>query len=161
MSPPDLTALTWHWQPFNALSVQALQGIHRARQTVFVLEQACLYADADAHDVHAHHLSAWSAEQPMPQAYARVLPPGEKFAEPAIGRVLTLPRARAQGLGKQLVQRALAHTARLYPGQKVRIAAQTHLLEFYRTFNFEPVGEPFLEGHIPHIEMLLKSPLGP
>ncbi len=161
MNPPDLTALTWHWQHFSALSVQALQGIHRARQAVFVMEQACLYADADAHDERAHHLSAWSAEQPMPQAYARLLPPGEKFTEPAIGRVLTLPSARALGLGKKLVQQALTHAARLYPGQKVRIVAQAHLLDFYRAFNFEPVGELFWEGAIAHIEMLLKSPLSP
>ncbi len=159
MPTTDFSTLDWRWRDFDALSAHELHSIHRVRQAVFVMEQACLYADADAYDEQAHHLSAWSAEQPLPLAYARVLAPGVKYAEPAIGRVLTLPIARGQGLGQQLVVQALAHAAVLYPAQKVRISAQAHLVDFYDALGFVAVGEPYLEDRFPHIEMLLRTPM--
>lgn len=159
MNTLHFSALNWRWCTFDALSAHELHRIHRARQAVFVMEQACLYADADVYDEQAHHLSAWSVEQSLPLAYARVLAPGVKYAEPSIGRVLTLATARGQGLGQHLVARALACTAGLYAGQKVRISAQARLVDFYGALGFVTVGEPYLEDGLPHIEMLLKSPL--
>ncbi|MES2889745.1 MAG: GNAT family N-acetyltransferase, partial [Pseudomonadota bacterium] len=111
---PFETEAVWHWCAFDALTVRELYNIYRARQQVFVLDQGSLYADADACDAHSHHLAAWSALQELPLAYARVLAPGVKYTEPAIGRVLTLPAVRGQGWGRRLMQRALAEAAQLY-----------------------------------------------
>ncbi len=150
----DLPSLTWQCCPLVELSPLALQNIHRARQAVFVLEQHCAYADADDLDECAHHLSAWDGTQALPVAYARIVPPGGRYAEPAIGRVLTQANARGQGLGRELMRRALSQVGRLYPTQAVRISAQAHLNGFYGSLGFEPVGGAYLEDGIPHVEML-------
>jgi len=145
-----------HWRvcAFSDLHVAELQNIYAARQQVFVLEQRCLYLDADGCDEHGWHLAAWSAAQRAPLAYARLLAPGVKYAEPSIGRVITTAPARGTGLGRTLVRRAMAECARLWPGHGVRISAQSHLARFYAEVGFVAVGADYLEDGIPHLEML-------
>jgi ElaA protein len=48
----------------------------------------------------------------------------------------------------------LARCAKAWPGRAVRISAQAHLQGFYAALGFVPVGAPYLEDDIPHIEML-------
>ena len=146
---------TWRWCRFDELSVFELQAIYMARQQVFSIEQACAYLDADGYDEFSFHLGAWSAGHPVPLAYARVVHPGQKYAEPSIGRVITTAAARGTGLGRELVQRAIAHCTQAFPGQGIRISAQTRLERFYAEAGFETVGVPYMEDGIPHTEMLL------
>ncbi|WP_298834853.1 GNAT family N-acetyltransferase [uncultured Piscinibacter sp.] len=146
--------IRWRWCRFDALDVRELQAIYRARQQVFVIEQACVYLDADGADERAFHLAAWSPRQREPLAYARVVEPGVKYAEPSIGRVVTTAAARGTGLGRELMRRAVAHTAEAFPGQGIRISAQAHLARFYADFGFATVGDEYLEDGIPHVEML-------
>ena len=147
--------LNWRWCHFQQLSVSELQNIYMARQQVFSIEQACAYLDADGIDEFSFHLAAWSAGQPVPLAYARVVHPGQKYAEPSIGRVITTAVARGTGLGRELVQRAIAHCTQAFPGQGIRISAQTQLERFYAEAGFEVIGVPYMEDGIPHTEMLL------
>ena len=91
---------TWRWCRFDELSVFDLQAIYMARQQVFAIEQACAYLDADGFDAASWHLAAWSPESKVPLAYARVVHPGQKYAEPSIGRVITTAAARGTGLGR-------------------------------------------------------------
>ena len=93
----------------------------------------------------------------MPLAYARLVAPGVKYAEPSIGRVVTIAAARGTGLGRELMRRALALAAELYPGQGVRISAQSRLEAFYGGMGFAIVGERYLEDGIAHTQMLLKN----
>lgn len=151
-------ALDWRWKRFDALGVHELQHIYMARQTVFVVEQACAFLDADGHDEHAFHLVAWSATARMPLAYARVLDPGVKYAEVSIGRVATTGAGRGVGLGRELVRRAIDATAAAWPGADIRIAAQSRLEAFYAGFGFVVIGERYIEDGIPHTEMLLPAP---
>jgi ElaA protein len=81
--------------------------------------------------------------------------PGLKYAEPSIGRVITTAPARGTGLGRELVQRAIAHCRAVFPGQGIRISAQTRLERFYAEAGFVAVGAPYMEDGIPHTEMLL------
>jgi len=157
--PPsfDLATLRWRWCAFEALSVQELQAIHMARQAVFVVEQQCCFQDADEVDEDAFHLAAWSPAYRQPLAYARVAHPGVKYAEPSIGRVITTAPARGTGLGRVLVQRAIAHCRETYPGQGIRISAQSRLEHFYAAFGFEAQGDRYLEDGIPHTEMFLPA----
>ena len=150
---PEAAALRWRWCRFDELSVHELQAIYMARQQVFVVEQTCFYADADGVDETAWHLAAWSPDAKLPVAYARVVHPGIKYPEPSIGRVLTHGDARGTGLGRVLVQRAIEGTVAAYPGQGIRISAQSRLERFYAAFGFVVVGEPYLEDDIPHTEM--------
>jgi hypothetical protein len=41
------------------------------------------------------------------------------------------------------MQEALSHCREHHPGLPIALAAPTHLLPFYRSFGFEPTGEPF------------------
>lgn len=154
-SPLDRSSLVWRWCHFRDLSVVELQNIYTARQQVFSLEQNCAYLDADGFDESSHHLAAWSPSHRIPLGYARLVEPGLKYAEPSMGRVITTAAARGSGLGRELVRRAIAHTAQVYPGQGIRISAQSRLERFYGEAGFAVVGVPYLEDGIPHTEMLL------
>ena len=152
--PIDPARLNWRWCRFDELSVFELQAIYMARQLVFSIEQQCAYLDADGYDATSFHLAAWSPAYTVPLAYARVVDPGRKYAEPSIGRVITSAAARGTGLGRELVRRAIAHCAQAFPGQGIRISAQTRLERFYVEAGFASVGAPYLEDGILHTEML-------
>jgi ElaA protein len=153
----DLPSLTWRWCHFQALSLLELNNIFMARQQVFSLEQECVYLDADGFDEHSHHLAAWSPAHRVPLAYARVVAPGLKYAEPSIGRVITTSAARGSGLGRELMRRAMAHCAQVHPGLGIRISAQTRLEAFYAGLGFVAVGVSYMEDGIAHTEMLLAA----
>ena len=153
----DQAGLDWRWRHFDELRLAELQLIYMARQQVFLLEQQCIYLDADGHDEAAHHLAAWSNAQRMPLAYARVLAPAVTYAEPSIGRVITTQLARGQGLGRDLLRRTIGLCLQTYPGWGIRISAQTRLEAFYRKAGFVVCGAPYLEDGIDHTEMLLPA----
>jgi ElaA protein len=150
----DLGALRWRCCCFAELSVFELQNIYMARQQIFAIEQNCVYLDADGLDEVSLHLAAWSPQHRVPLAYARLVEPGAKYAEPSIGRVITTPGARGIGLGRELVRRAVAQCGLVFPGHGIRISAQTRLEAFYAEMGFIAVGTPYLEDGIPHTEML-------
>ena len=150
-------SLTWRFCAFSELTVWELERIYTARQQVFVLEQNCAYLDADGLDSQSHHLAAWSAAHTVPLAYARLVAPGLKYAEPSMGRVVTTQAGRGQGLGRELVARLVAHAQTVYPDQGMRISAQSQLERFYADFGFVTVGERYLEDNIPHTEMLWRA----
>ena len=153
-------SLRWRWCRFAALGVVELQHIYAARQQVFAIEQQCIYLDVDGHDEAAYHLAAWSDAQRMPVAYARLLDPGVKYPEPSMGRVITTAPARGTGLGRELVRRVIAASDAAWPGHGIRISAQARLERFYRELGFDPVGWPYVEDGIPHLEMLRQSDAG-
>lgn len=150
---PEFTAPEWH----------ALIG---ARESVFVVEQNCPYQDADALDEHSWHLVGTVGDALA--GYLRVVDPGRKsvhagqyYAEPSIGRVLTAKDYRGRGFGLKLMHEGIAGCGRLFPGQGIRISAQSYLLAFYQALGFHVVGSEYLEDDIPHFEMLrMVSPVG-
>lgn len=150
----DVSALRWRWCRFDELSVFELQSIYMARQQVFAVEQQCVYLDADGYDEASFHIAAWSEPHKVPLAYARVVHPGRKYAEPSIGRVLTTDAARGLGLGRELVRRAIDGCVQAFPGRGIRISAQSRLERFYGEFGFTAAGAPYVEDGILHIEML-------
>jgi ElaA protein len=156
-SPPG--ELHWRFCAFAELSVHELQAINSARQQVFALEQQCIYLDADGCDEQSHHLAAWAPGRREPLAYARVVAPGVKYAEPSIGRVITTSAGRGLGLGRELVRRAIDGCRAVYPHAGIRISAQSRLEAFYAGYGFVIIGERYMEDGIPHTEMLL-APTG-
>lgn len=153
---PDVIASApdWRFCRFSELSPVELARIYRARQAVFGLEQQCVYLDADECDEISYHLAAWSHLHALPLAYARLVNPGGKYAEPSLGRVITTAPARGSGLGRELVRRSLEHSAIVHPGWALRISAQERLVPFYAEFGFAAVGGSYIEDGIPHVEML-------
>jgi ElaA protein len=141
-------ALTWQDARFEHLATTTLYAILALRSRVFVAEQTCAYVDVDGRDLAAHHL--WAEDGGEVVAYLRLLPPGTRYAELAIGRVVVDARHRAGGLGRELVRRGL----RIAGAAPVRIGAQVYLERFYRELGFQRVSDAYDEDGIPHVEML-------
>lgn len=150
---PSAEKILWVCKSFEQLTNTELYCILRLRSEVFVVEQNCVYLDADGIDLQSLHLCGWQGSYLA--AYCRLLSPGLAFTEASIGRVITAPGHRGTGLGKLLMQEAIQQAQKSFGTQKIRISAQYHLLEFYRQLGFQPVGEVYLEDDIPHIAMLL------
>ena len=141
-------AAIWHHRAFSELTAAELYAIMSLRERVFVVEQACVYLDADGIDPIAHHL--WAADGELVAAYLRIVPAGVKYDDASIGRVVTAPERRGTGLGKELMRRGIAAVA----PAAIRISAQAHLEAFYGEFGFRRVSAPYDEDGIPHLEML-------
>jgi ElaA protein len=140
--------LTWHDKSFDRLSPAELYAIVALREQVFVVEQRCIYQDADGADVQCRHL--WADHAGRIVAYLRIVPAGVKFTEVSLGRITTAPGTRGTGLGRELVRRGIAATG----GVPLRIGAQAHLERFYRELGFQRASDVYDEDGIPHIEMI-------
>jgi len=145
--------LTWILKEFSALSPAELYAIIRLRNEVFVIEQNCIYQDADNKDQLSLHLCGWAGDELV--AYTRLIPPGVSYAESAIGRVVTAPAHRKSGLGRELMQVSIKKTFQAFNTGTIKISAQVYLKKFYQSLGFEQCSEDYLEDGIPHIMMLL------
>lgn len=145
-------SLRWECKPFNDLSADQMYTILCVRQEVFVLEQECLYLDADGKDRKSLHLMGFDGDELV--AYARIVEPGVSYEEVSMGRILTTKEARGTGAGIELMEEGLREIENRYGKVPVRISAQTYLLKFYQKFGFESTGKEYLEDEIPHTEML-------
>ena len=174
-------ALRWQWSRLLELSPSELYAVLAARQQVFTVEQHCAFQDADGYDFGAWHLIGWTAADASLSSdispgtsfatsfatssstsraaslvtYLRVLDPGAKYAEPSIGRVLTVPPYRRTGIGRTVMQEGIARCRAAWPGRAIRIAAQQRLEAFYTSLAFRPVSAVYIEDDIPHVDMLL------
>jgi ElaA protein len=148
--------LTWNWYRFDALNVYELYAILALRQKVFVVEQQCPYLDCDGVDSKAHHLVGWQTTPTCrrPMAYLRVIVPEQEGAPVRIGRLLTHPKIRGQGVGRELIRIALNWIEATMPKQAIAISAQHYLRHFYLTCGFVPVSEVYMEDGIPHLAMI-------
>jgi ElaA protein len=142
----------WRFARLDGLTAREVHDILQARSAVFVVEQACVFQDMDGADPASWHLFAASGDALA--AYCRLVPPGVKYREPSIGRVITTQAVRGTGMGRELMGEALRRCEALWPGAAVRIGAQLHLERFYGEFGFARASEPYDEDGIPHIEML-------
>jgi ElaA protein len=145
--------ITWTTKPFAALTLAELYALLQLRSEVFVVEQTCPFQDIDGLDQAAHHLLG-HAETGELAAYARLFDAGHSYPEASIGRVVTSPRYRRQGLGRELLGHSLAQCAALFGLQPIQIGAQLYLKAFYESFGFVQQGEGYLEDGIPHIHMV-------
>jgi len=178
-------ALRWQWSRLLELSAAELYAVLAARQQVFTVEQHCAFQDADGYDFGAWHLIGWTAADASTSSdtaldasfdtsfatsvatssstsraaslltYLRVLDPGVKYADPSIGRVLTVPPYRRTGIGRVVMQEGIARCRAAWPGRAIRIAAQQRLEAFYASLAFRPISPVYIEDDIPHVDMLL------
>lgn len=147
----------WRFARFEELSPREAHDIFQARIAVFMIEQQCVFQDIDGLDPQCWHLIGRAKAEAPIEAYCRIVPPGVKFAEPSIGRIITTAAGRGRGLGRELVREAIGRTSGLWPGRDIRIAAQRHLERFYGEFGFVRASEPYDEDGIPHIDMLRRA----
>lgn len=145
--------MTWTEKKFDELTPAELYTILQLRSEVFVVEQHCVFLDMDDKDQVSWHLMCWQEDRLV--AYARIVPAGISYSEFAIGRIVSSPSARGQGIGKELVQHSIDTLYKLHGKQVIRIGAQYHLKKFYGSFGFQQAGDLYLEDGIQHIEMIL------
>ncbi len=138
---------------FESLNPHELYAIMRLRNEVFVVEQNCIFQDADNKDQSSFHLMYWQGESLL--AYCRLLPQGLAYTEMSIGRVVSAPFARKTGVGKALIAKAIQYCYEQFGKGPIRIGAQLYLLRFYASFGFREIGAIYLEDGIEHIEMVL------
>ena len=144
-----------HWtdKKFGDLKPEELYAILRLRSEVFVVEQNCVFLDMDNKDQVSHHLMGWQENKLV--AYARIVPAGISYVESSIGRIVSSPDVRGQGIGRVLVDKGIQLAYILHGKGVIRIGAQYYLRGFYESFGFKKAGGIYLEDGIEHIEMLL------
>lgn len=147
---------TYRWARLQDMPGTEVHEILKARESVFIVEQNCPYPDADDCDLQAWHMTGRIDGKLA--CYVRVVDPGIKYPEPSIGRVLTTSEFRGLKLGRPMMQEAILQTSTLFPGQNIRIGAQSHLRNFYCSLGFEQTSEEYIEDGIPHILMLWHYP---
>lgn len=145
--------MNWDVKYFDKLTPQELYAMIRLRNEVFVVEQNCVFQDADNKDQSCYHLLGWQNENLI--AYARLIPPGVIYTKMSIGRVVTSPSVREKGKGKELMKNAIEKLIELFGDQPIQIGAQLYLKKFYESFGFCQTSAIYLEDGIEHIEMIL------
>ena len=95
----------WYAKAFNDLLPEELYKIMQLRSEVFVVEQNCVFLDADNKDEGCMHFMGFINDELA--AYTRLVPPGYIYNEMSIGRVVTSPKHRSKGLGKELMLRSI------------------------------------------------------
>ncbi len=145
--------MNWTHKHFDQLSLSELYQLLQLRAEVFVVEQNCPFNDLDGKDQHCYHLMCHQHDQLL--AYTRIVPAGISYQEVSIGRVLTSPLARKNGLGKELMRRSIDLCYGKYGKQNIKIGAQLYLKNFYESLGFEQTSEIYLEDNIEHILMIL------
>lgn len=143
--------LTWTYKHFNGLSATELYAIMKLRNAVFVVEQNCVYQDADDKDLKSWHLAGWNGADLV--AYCRILPAGLSYDHPSIGRVISSPDYRKGGFGRELMQKAVVKTIEQFADPIIIISAQLYLQRFYESIGFVKDSDTYLEDEIPHIRM--------
>ncbi len=136
---------------FQDLSTSEFFEIAKERVAVFVVEQDCPYQEIDDLDPIALHIYKTDQAGKV-LAYCRLIPTKETIK---LGRVLVNKDQRQTGLGRALVSQALEVCQNQFPEKTIFAQAQTYLQDFYSSFGFKSISEPYLEDNIPHIDMLL------
>jgi ElaA protein len=150
-----MQSLTWVCKHFNELTVHELYAIIKLRNEVFVVEQNCVFQDADDKDQHCYHLSGLINNELV--AYSRLVPAGVSYSYISIGRVSTSPRRRNEGFGRALMIESIRGCKMLFGKHPIKIGAQQYLKNFYESLGFKQAGEMYMEDGIPHIAMLLEN----
>lgn len=144
---------TIYYKHFNDLTPHELYAIMRLRSEVFVVEQNCVFLDADNNDQNSHHLLIRDKDNLA--AYCRLIPRGSMYEQMSIGRVVSSPAYRRTGVGKILMGEAIKACYELFGKGPIKIGAQLYLKNFYASFGFVQTSDIYLEDGIQHVEMIL------
>jgi ElaA protein len=138
---------------FKELELEELYKLLQLREAVFIVEQSCLYHDIDGKDPHCYHMMAFDNKTLI--SLTRIVPPAISYeGYSSIGRVVTHHDYRRKGLSRVLMERSITECERLFPGYNIKISAQTYLIPFYESLQFEKVGSEYLEDDMPHHAMI-------
>lgn len=145
--------IDWVCKAFDDLSPNQLYQIMRLRSDVFVVEQNCVFLDADNKDQGCLHLMGFYKDELA--AYTRLVPPGYIYNEASIGRVVTSKIVRGKGTGFELMEKSIELCRKNFHTETIKIGAQYYLKKFYESFGFKQISDIYLEDGIEHFYMLL------
>jgi ElaA protein len=154
---PGFPELRWQWFQLAEMRAGQLYDMLAFRESVFVVEQSCIYQELDGLDKSAHHLVVTEAKKVV--ACLRLLPPGRNNSRVRIGRVAVIAGWRKRGIARLMMHKAV-EKARKMASAGICLNAQTYLQGFYQSLGFEVCGDEYLEDGIPHVPMRL-SGVGP
>jgi ElaA protein len=146
--------MTWKIiHKFDQFEAIDLYRVLKLRQDVFIIEQDCIYEDIDLIDLVSEHILLYDQESLV--GYCRIVPEGEKFDAPSIGRVIVNPAYRGLGKGKLLMEKALG-LLRERNEPKIIIEAQEYLERFYKSLGFIKKSQAYEVDGINHILMEIR-----
>jgi ElaA protein len=144
--------IQWLLKKFEELTPYQLYAILQLRNEVFVVEQNCVFQDADDKDQNSYHLMGFQNNKLV--AYTRLVPAGLIYDQVSIGRVVTSTSVRKEGTGRALMHQSIEFIYSVFGKQPIKIGAQLYLKKFYESFGFEQVSDVYLEDGIEHIYMI-------
>jgi ElaA protein len=144
--------IRWLLKKFEELTPHQVYAILQLRNEVFVVEQNCVFQDADDKDQNSYHLMGLNDK--LLVAYTRLVPPGDIYEQPSIGRVVTSPSVRGAGVGREIMIESIKAVHKLFGIHPIKIGAQLYLKKFYESLGFCQVSDIYLEDGIEHIYMI-------
>jgi ElaA protein len=146
----EVLAATVHRSWAADLGPRTLYDILRLRVEVFVVEQSCPYDELDGRDLEPGARHFWLGGHGDPEPVLgclRLL--DEPGGDLRIGRLCSARSARGRGLGRRLVEAALAEVG----DRACVLDSQEHLAGFYRGFGFEATGPAYDWDGVAHVPM--------
>ncbi|OWY67391.1 GNAT family N-acetyltransferase [cyanobacterium TDX16] len=135
-----------------AESLEDFLAMRSVRTEVFQSEQGIEpELDFDGKDEISDQIIAYLDRQPLGTARIRYL--DERTAK--IERLAVLPIARGKGIGKLIMEKAIALAVQKKM-QEVVIHSQEYIQGLHQKLGFEPEGAVFEEAGIPHVKMRKK-----
>lgn len=129
---------------------EELEQAFHIREEVFIDEQECPPEEEfDGFDEESIHFIAYISGEPAGTSRYRTTEKGVKLE-----RFAVLKKFRGRGVGKRLVQTALSQISTSFePGTLLYLHAQLTAMPLYARYDFEKIGEMFMEAGIEHFEM--------
>ena len=137
---------------YEELTRDELYALFEARTTVFAGEQGIKYPDADGVDKFATHIFA-TDEAGSVIANLRIYFKEDEENVAHVGRCLVVKEFRRQGIGKELMRKAVDYARDVMHAREIYIEAQKHAEGFYAACGFKTVSDVYMIVSIPHVEM--------
>ncbi|MDR2828748.1 MAG: GNAT family N-acetyltransferase [Acholeplasmatales bacterium] len=143
---------------FNLLKPSEIYEILNVRNNVFVVDQQIYYVDTDFLDPESTFIFYKDKTTDKIVGTLRLIPKTKVFEDAyCFGRFCVLKEYQNKGIGSLILEAALEYFIKEYPEEKLRIHAQSYLLDFYLKYGFVKEGDVFEIEGIPHIEMVYKE----
>ncbi len=143
------------FKTLEEMSSLELHHLYKLRTDIFVVEQKCAYPEVDDCDLAAFHTLLFSDGELL--ACARLLPPGQNYPQPSIGRVAVREDVRGRGYAREVFRQTLHLAAELHPRKEIKVQAQTYLEPFYQAFGFKTISDPYPDFGVMHVDMILPA----
>lgn len=127
-----------------------LTDCHALRVAVFIVEQEVPHEE-EFDDLDAISVHFIARDDGKPAGTARVFEQGNIGK---IGRVCVAKSHRGTGLGAKLIETCLEELETRPHLAQAKLGAQNHAIDFYKRFGFDVVGNEYMDGGIPHHDMV-------